>query len=84
MFLSLEASFFLFRSIGARPWGVEGDQLLVARGEGIVRCSILPLVGDGRINGMSRARADTLLEDCMCSTYMCVCRGGGVSIECKM
>ena len=51
----------------------------MARGEGIVWCSVLPLVGDGWINGMSRTRAYGLLEDCMCNNIMfvhvclCVC-----------
>ena len=64
LFLSLKAGCLLLWSIGSRSGGVEGDKLLVARGEGVVRCAIFAAIGDGRIDSMGRTRTDRLLEYC--------------------
>ena len=41
-----ENRLLLLRAIGSRSWSVEGDKLLVSRGEGVVRCVIFATMGD--------------------------------------
>ena len=59
-----QVGFFSGPYIGPWSGGVEGDKLLVARGERVVGCPVLTLIGDGRINGMGGAWTNGLLEYC--------------------
>ena len=57
-----QGNWFLLRPIGPRSGGVERNELLVMRGEGVVGCPVFTLIGDGRINGMGGAWTNGILE----------------------